>query len=181
MSEGSPPISIPRITTERLLLREVQSRDFASYEKFLSDPEATRFLAGVVDGRTAWRLMASLAGGWVLVGAGWWAIEIRQTGEFVGVVGAFFRETSLPLGPDSDIELGWSLFPPYWRKGYATEAARAALAYAFARHDVRRAIAHIDPTNIPSIKVAEAIGMPFEGEVDFYGKQCARHALARRH
>lgn len=180
MTDASPAVAVPRLVTERLLLREVRAGDFEAYAAFLADPETTRFLSGVVDRRMAWRQLASLAGAWALTGAGWWAVEARASGELAGIVGAFFRETSLPIGPDSDIELGWTIFPPFQRKGYATEAARAALAWAAARHDPPSVVSHMNPANAASIGVARAIGMSFEGEVDFYGQPGVRFRLVRR-
>lgn len=170
---------VPRITTERLLLRELRVSDFDRYAANLTDPLATRFSSGVLDRRAAWRLFASLTGGWMLTGAGWWAIELRETEEFVGTVGGFFREPGSLLGTETDLEVGWTVFPAFWRRGFATEAARAALAYGFSRHDVRRAIAHIDPANVASIGVSKAIGMTLAGEVDFYGQPSVRYAVAR--
>lgn len=179
MTDAGPTFSIERLTTPRLLLRELQRSDFDAYAAHMADPTATAYMAGVIDRRRAWTLFGALSGGWVVTGAGWWAVELRATGELIGTVGAFFRETSIALGPDADLELGWNLFKPHWRKGYGTEAARAALAHGFARHPVRRAIAHIDTDNIGSIGVAKAIGMSSEGEVDFYGETLARYAIAR--
>lgn len=171
---------VPRITTERLLLRELRLGDFDRYAANLADPLATRFTSGVVDRRGAWRIFTALSGTWILNGAGWWAVEIRGTGDFIGTVGAFFREPGTALGTEADLELGWTLFPAFWRRGFATEAARAALAHGFTHHDVRRAIAHIDPANAASIGVSKAIGMTLEGEVDFYGLPTVRYTVTRR-
>lgn len=180
MTDAPPPIVVPRVATERLLLREVCAGDFDAYASFLADPETTRFLSGVVDRRTAWRQLAALAGAWTLTGAGWWAVEERASGALAGIVGAFHRETSLPIGRDSDLELGWTIFPPFQRNGYATEAARAALACGVERHDPPRVVAHMNPANAASVGVARAIGMTFDGEVDFYGQPAVRFVLARR-
>ncbi len=179
MRDASPPVSIERLTTPRLLLRELQIGDFEAYANHVSDPKATVYMGGAVDRRRAWSMFGSLTGGWLLTGAGWWAVELCATGEFIGTVGAFFRESAIGLGPSAELEVGWSLLQPYWRKGYATEAARAALAFGFDRHPVRRAIAHIDAENVASIGVAKAIGMTFESEVDFYGVPITRYTIAR--
>jgi RimJ/RimL family protein N-acetyltransferase len=180
MPHASAPFTVPQLLTERLLLREPRLGDFDTFARFNADAEMMRFLSGVIDRRTSWRLLCALAGNWMLTGAGWWAIELRETGAFIGTVGAFFRGDLGPIGPDSDLELGWSLFPPFWRQGYATEAARAALADGMQRHDPRRAIAQIAPTNVASISVAKAIGMSFDEETDFYGEPSVRYAIRRR-
>lgn len=173
------PRAVPRIATGRLLLREHRLGDFDAYAANAADPVATRFLSGAVDRRMSWRRFAALSGPWLLTGAGWWAIELASTGEYIGTVGAFYRETQLGLGRDAAIEIGWSLHPPHWRKGYASEAARAALDWAFRHHDVARAVAHLDEENAASARVAEKLGMTCEGEADFYGKPCLRYAIAR--
>ncbi|MGZ6091960.1 MAG: GNAT family N-acetyltransferase [Polyangiales bacterium] len=161
------------------MLRGHRLADFDTFARFSADPVMMRTLSGVLDRRAAWRLFSAFAGAWMLTGAGWWAMELSQTGEFIGTVGAFFRADMAPVGPDSDLELSWSLFPPYWRKGYATEAARAALACGFERHGARRANAHISHANAPSIAVAKAIGMSLDREVDFYGERLGRYVIER--
>jgi RimJ/RimL family protein N-acetyltransferase len=171
--------SIERITTPRLLLRELRLTDFETYARHRAVPEANVYVGGAVDRRNAWRMFASLTGQWMVTGAGWWAVEVRDTAEFIGVVGAFYRDTSLPLEPWTDIELGWSLFQPHWGNGYATEAARAALTFAFEHHRAPRAIAHIAAANVASVGVAKKIGMAYEREVDFYGEPISRYVLAR--
>jgi RimJ/RimL family protein N-acetyltransferase len=171
-------MNVPRITTPRLLLRELTLRDFDGYVEHMTDPAATEWMKPLPDRRTAWRLFAALTGLWSLTGAGWWAIEARATGETIGIVGAFFRETTLGQ-PDAPLELGWSVYRPFWRQGFAREAALAALESGFARHPVPRAIAHIHPKNVASIRVSEAIGMRFDGAVDFYGEESTRYAVER--
>jgi RimJ/RimL family protein N-acetyltransferase len=166
-------VSIPRIATDRLLLREFRMADFDAYAENLADPEATKFLSGVSDRRTAWRLFSSGAGSWVLNGKGWWALELRETGEVVGTVGAFVRETA------PDVELGWTLYRRFWRRGYASEAAKAALQYSLDVYGASRVIAHITPANTASIGVSLKLGMTDEGEVDFYGERISRYALHR--
>lgn len=179
MNDAPPSTTVPRLHTERLLLRELRTGDFEAFAAHMADPEATRHMGGVLDRRAAWRVFGSNIGTWMLTGAGWWAIEVSDTGDFVGTVGAFFRESSLGLGTEADLELGWSILRPFWRQGYATEAARKALSFAFARHPVRRAIAQIAPENEASIRVSKAIGMTYEGHYDFYGEPSVRYVVPR--
>lgn len=165
---------VPRITTPRLLLRSLRGTDLDIFAEALADPIGSEFVGGVVDRRASWRMVAAGVGFWVLDGAGWWGIEMRETGELVGTVGAFFRETTPGV-----IELGWTVFRKHWRQGIATEAAKAASTYAFERHGVDHVIAHIDPKNLPSVRVSERLGMRYEGEVDFYTEKTGRYVLAR--
>jgi len=176
MNDDAATFAVPRLTTPRLLLRELRTSDFEAYAESAADPVAMKYMTSAIDRRTAWRMFTSLMGGWIVTGAGWWGIELRATGELVGTVGGFYRETNYALGHEADLELGWTVFRAHWRKGIATEAARAALAYGVERHRPRRAIAIIDPANVGSIGVAKAIGMTFDGDMDFYGEPSVRYA-----
>jgi len=110
MSDASPAVSIPRIATERLLLREYRLTDFDVYAENLADPVATAHRGGVVDRRSAWRMFAAKMGFWVLHGAGWWGVELTETREVVGSVGVFYRESS------TELEIGWTLYRPFRTK-----------------------------------------------------------------
>jgi RimJ/RimL family protein N-acetyltransferase len=172
-----PATTIPRVDTERLLLREWRLGDFDGYANEMADPLARVHMAGVVDRRAAWRFFVAGAGMWMLLGTGWWAIELRATRECVGMVGIFYRETQLDHMTTADLEIGWTIYRPHWRRGFATEAARAALRFGFERLSPPRVIAHVSPDNSASIGVARAIGMTFDAETDFYGEPSHRYAL----
>lgn len=165
---------VPRVTTARLELRPFRATDLDALAICLADEEASAFVGGVSDRRAAWRTLATGVGLWVLTGGGWWGIEMRETGELVGTMGAFFRETAPEV-----IELGWTTFRAHWGKGIASEAAQAAMAYAFEAHPIPRVIAHIDGRNAASVRVSQKLGMRYEGEVDFYGEKTGRYVLAR--
>lgn len=168
-------LRIPRLATPRLVLRAFQRDDFEAYAAHLADPEARPAQLPVIDRRGAWRVFAAGFGFWALDGAGWWAIELAASGVVVGTVGAFFRETRVPGAPRSELELGWSLYREHWARGYASEAAAAALAYALPAHGAPRAIAHIDASNLASVRVAERLGMVFDQEVEFYTERIRRY------
>ena len=173
MNDDEPRVFVPRIATARLMLREFRLSDFDAYAENLADPVATEHLSGIADRRTAWRSFAAGAGFWMLHGAGWWGVELTGTGELVGTVGAFFRETS------PELELGWTVYRRFWRQGFASEAAAAALAYGFEKHKPRRVIAHISAANAASVGVSQKIGMHYETDVDFYGGLVGRYAVER--
>jgi RimJ/RimL family protein N-acetyltransferase len=141
------------------------------------DPVAMGVLNPLPDRRASWQKLAALNGMWTLTGAGWWGVE--HDGQLIGTVGAFFRETMIERGADADLELGWTIFPDHRRRGLAVEASRAALAYGFSRHAVKRAIAHVAPTNVASVGVCKSLGMSLEGEVDFYGTPSVRYFVSR--
>ena len=171
MDDAIFSVSVPRLTTPRLLLREYRASDFDAFAANLADPAATQFVKGAPDRRTAWRMFSAGAGLWMLHGAGWWAVELRETGELIGQVGAFFRETS------PDLEVGWTLHPKFWRRGLGTEAAK--VAHGFERRDARRIVAHISTANLASIKVSRNLGMHYEKDVPLFDETVGLYAIER--
>jgi RimJ/RimL family protein N-acetyltransferase len=144
---------IPRLETQRLVLRELRGEDFEALAIFLADAEVMRYLTGEPLTRgDAWRNLATSIGHWHLRGYGAWAVERKADGAFIGRVGM--------LKPEGwpGLEIGWTLGRPYWGHGYATEAARAAMNYAFLTQPVDRIISVIDPDNTPSQAVARRLG-----------------------
>jgi RimJ/RimL family protein N-acetyltransferase len=144
---------IPRLQTERLLLRELRNEDFDAFASFMADPDVVRYLHGEPMARQdAWRMMATAVGHWVLRGYGTWAVERKSDGAFMGRVGM--------LNPEGwpGLEIGWTLGKPFWGHGYATEAAAAAMRYAFLTQPVDRLISCIDPGNKASQAVAMRLG-----------------------
>ncbi|HEY5047350.1 MAG TPA: GNAT family N-acetyltransferase [Rhizomicrobium sp.] len=144
---------IPRLETERLVLREWRAEDFEPYARFMADSDVTRYLTGEPMSRAdAWRNMATFIGHWELRGYGMWAVERKADRAFVGRVGMHNPE-GWP-GP----EVGWTLGKKYWGAGLATEAARAAMAYAFLTQNFDRVISVIQIDNAASQAVAQRLG-----------------------
>jgi RimJ/RimL family protein N-acetyltransferase len=143
---------IPRLQTERLILREWRADDFETLAGIYADPEVMKFLGGVMERADAWRSLAASIGHWHLRGYGTWAVERKSDGAFVGRVGLIHPEGWPAL------ECGWTLGRPYWGQGYASEAAAAAISFAFLTQDVDRMISCIDPDNLGSQAVARRVG-----------------------
>ena len=171
LKDYSPAVSVPRLETARLTLREYRMADFGAFAAHVADAQSMQFL-GVSDRRTAWRIFGTNAGGWLLQGAGWWMIEQRDTGALVGNVGAFFRE-GWP-----EIEIGWNTFRAFWGQRVATEAATEVLRYVFEERGERIATALVDAGNAPSLSVASHLGMTYESEVDLFGTPVGRYVKA---
>lgn len=171
--DSSPPGTVPRLQTPRLLLREYRVEDFNAFAAHLAEPESTAFLE-TADRRTAWRIFGCHAGLWLLHGAGWWSVELRRTGQLVGHVGAFFREGL------SGIEIGWNTYRAFWRQGFASEAAAEVVRHALNVRGEPRVRALIDPRNTPSIGVALRLGMRREAETMLYGTLVEQYALERQ-
>lgn len=153
------PLDAPPLTTERLRLRMLQDSDFEEYAAIHMDPEVTKYTARVqFDRAEAWRHLAMVAGHWHLRGFGMWGVFEKGTGALVGRVG-FHEPEGWP-----DFELGWTIGRNWWGKGYATEAARRCVDFAFHEMGRDHLISLIDPQNTASIRVAERIGETVQGE-----------------
>lgn len=157
-----------RLLTKRLLLRQWRDDDFEAFAGYYADPELARFVGGPSDRESAWRRMASLIGHWVLRGFGYWAVEERLTGRFVGGVG-LWHSIEWP-----ELELGYWLVPEVQGRGYATEAARRAHDYAFAVVGADTLVSYIHPDNEPSKRVAERLGGRYESTIELldFGPHC---------
>lgn len=167
--DASPPVSVPHLLTPRLRLREYRREDFDAFAVHLFE---SPFLE-TADRHTAWRTFGCQAGLWLLLGAGWWAVELRDTGQVVGTVGAFFRE-GIP-----GIELGWNTYRAFWGRGFATEAAAQALRYALEVREERQAKAFIAAGNTASIRVAQHLGLRYDAEAELFGKPIGRYTIER--
>lgn len=142
----------PTLVTPRLILRPTDAEDFERWAEFCADPVTMRFLGGVQPRATAWRTMAMMAGSWVVRGYGMFSLLERSTGRWVGRIG--------PWQPEGwpGTEVGWGLHPDAGGKGYAVEAATAAIDWAFAQLGWTEVVHAIAPENLPSAKVAERLG-----------------------
>ncbi len=160
------------LETQRLLLRQWQEKDFEPYAAYYADEETAKYVGGTCNREQAWRRMASLIGHWTLRGYGYWAVEEKQTGKFVGCVGLWFSE-GWP-----ELELGYWLMREMQGKGYATEAALKARHYAFEVLSVDTLVSYIHPENEPSKRLVERLGARCEAIIELldYGRHCVyRH------
>ena len=167
---------IPTLTTERLRLRAFRKSDLDDYAALNADPEVLHYLGAGTEpwnrGRSS-RHLAFLLGHWQLWDAGTWAVEDKETGTFLGMVGF-----SSPEGWPG-FELGWTLVRSAWGHGYATEGARAAMDHAFTVWQRDRIISLIAPANHASIRVAERLGERLEGRITHLGREMLCYGLDR--
>jgi RimJ/RimL family protein N-acetyltransferase len=174
----------PVLQTERLILRPPVETDLDDWAAFVADEAAMRYLGGAKGRSEAWRIMAVVAGSWVLRGYGMFSVIERESGRWIGRVG--------PWQPEGwpGTEVGWGLRPDAWGRGHATEAARAAIDWAFDTLGWTEVVHVIAPENLPSAAVAARLGsvnrgpgrlpVPLDGKrVDIWGQSAASWRAGR--
>jgi RimJ/RimL family protein N-acetyltransferase len=165
------------LKTARLTLEPVTEQHYAGLRKLNTDPAVMHFLnGGVPETEEATRAMiARVMAAWAAWGYSWWALIADDTGELIGA--ACLQHLDRDAGKPR--EIGWRLGRSGWGKGYATEAARAIVEFAFevVGADVLYAVA--DPDNAASIKVMERLGMRYVGIETYYDEPCATYRLDR--
>jgi RimJ/RimL family protein N-acetyltransferase len=162
-------VTAPRIETERLILRELQAEDYDPVHQLWTDAENVRFVGGNPSTPTqSWRRVINSAGMWPILNYGYWALDEKSSGQFIGLVGfADFRRDE-PAGFSGDPEIGYVIDKTVHGKGYGREAMTACMNWMDAEHGRRRTICMIEPDNIASVKIAERLGYKSydKGEID---------------
>lgn len=153
-----PGDPVPVLETERLRLRRHEARDLAAVTAMWSHPDVVRYIGGKpFDEAACWTKILRYVGHWSLLGFGYWVVEERVTGEIAGEIG--FADFHRDMRPSIHgiPEAGWVLAPHAHGRGFATEALRAAHAWADARF-TGPTVCIIDPANHVSIRVAGKLG-----------------------
>jgi RimJ/RimL family protein N-acetyltransferase len=124
-----------------------------------SDPAVVRYTIGEPSPpQRTWIRLLAYRGHWALLGFGYWAVEERTSGRYIGELGfADFKRDVVP-SIAGEPELGWALDPQFHGKGYATEALRAAVAWGDHHLAQRRTFCIIHRDNHRSFRVAEKLG-----------------------
>ncbi|MBI1250668.1 MAG: GNAT family N-acetyltransferase [Alphaproteobacteria bacterium] len=149
----------PRLETPRLILRAHQPNDLDACAAMWADAGVARAIGAAPSTRAqTWRRMLSYVGLWRMCGHGYWAVEDRETGLFLGDIG--LADFKRGLGPDFDgaPEMGWALAPAAHGRGVATEAGKACLAWVGAQPAMRRTVCLIATNNRASLGVAAKLG-----------------------
>jgi RimJ/RimL family protein N-acetyltransferase len=150
---------VPVIETKRLRMRGHRLDDFLDSAAMWADPVVTRHISGKpLSEEEAWTRLLRYVGHWSLMGFGYWVIEEKSTGSFVGELGfADYKRDIIPSIKGVP-EAGWVLASAAHGKGYATEAVGAAVAWGEAHFGSVRTVCLIHPENLASIRVAEKCG-----------------------
>lgn len=148
--------------TARLRLRQWRPEDREPFAMLNGDPEVMRYFPDTLDRRASDALADRIEKLIAEQGWGFWAVALKQSGDFIGFVGLHRPAPELPFSPC--VEIGWRLARPYWGRGYAVEAAKAVLAFGFEQLGLDEILAFTVKHNRRSWQLMERLGMVREPE-----------------
>lgn len=157
------------IETERLYLRQWQASDFAVFAKINADPEVMKYFPKLLTPKVS-DIIASKCQQ-LIANQGWglWAVCLKNStkiyDDFIGFVGLNDTHADMSFAPA--VEIAWRLHKDYWGQGYATEAARAALNFAFTELSLDEVVSFTALINERSQLIMERIGM-MDTRANFY-------------
>lgn len=179
MIQTAPPPGLP-IETERLILRSWRDADYPAFAALNADAEVMEFFPATLSRRESDALALRIRERIEAEGLGFFAVEEKATGRFIGMVGPSVPPygAELPCGPCT--EVGWRLSRAAWGKGYASEAAAASLDFAFDVLGRDEVVAFTAAQNERSQAVMRRIGMTRDESCDFdHPLLPADHRLSR--
>ncbi|MNJ93364.1 anhydro-N-acetylmuramic acid kinase [compost metagenome] len=166
------------LETDRLILRLWKPEDLDAFAALCADPEVMEYFPAPLNREETAALIDRLIANRAKDGFSFMACERKDTGEFVGFVGLSYFVQPTHFSPC--IEIGWRLARKHWGQGFAPEAARAVLKYAFDVLKAPEVIAMTAVENWKSRKVMEKVGMSYDAKDDFdHPKVADGHPLKR--
>lgn len=152
-------MAVPVLETARLRLRGHERRDFDASAAMWGDAEVARFIGGRPSSREeVWGRYLRYIGMWPTLGCGYWVIEEKATGRFLGEIG--FMDAMREITPSLEglAEHGWALVAEAQGQGLASEAVAATIEWGAGHFTPFQPVCMISPENAPSIKLAEKFG-----------------------
>jgi RimJ/RimL family protein N-acetyltransferase len=178
-----PTAAAPVLETDRLVLRGWRAADRAPFAALNADPLVMEHFPSTLSRAESDALVARIEDHFARHGFGLWAVEAPGAADFVGFVGLSIPRFEASFTPC--VEVGWRLACEHWGRGYAPEAARAALGFGFERAGLDEILSFTVPANAKSRRVMEKIGMRRDPADDFdhpalpAGHPLERHVLYR--
>jgi RimJ/RimL family protein N-acetyltransferase len=154
------PREAPVVETPRLILRGYVAEDFPDVAASWADPKVVRYISGgqpYSEEQTWARFLRNVAL-WPMLGYGYWAATEKSTGRYIGDVGFADFKRGIEPSIEGVPEIGWVLASSAHGRGYATEAARAAIAWLEHTRGSERTVCVINEDNRASVRVAEKLG-----------------------
>jgi len=174
---------VETLRTDRLLLRRWTAADREPFAQMNADPRVMAHFPAALTREESDALADRIDAHFARRGFGAWAVEIPEVAPFAGFIGLAVPDFDAPFMPS--VEIGWRLAAEYWGNGYATEGARAALAFGFDTLGLAEIVSFTTPDNLQSRRVMERIGMMRDPADDFdhpnlpAGHPLRRHVLYR--
>lgn len=171
------------LKTKRLILRPWKESDLKLFAELNADPRVMEFFPSILNQNQSDELGRSIMGKIEEQKWGLWAVEVPKIADFIGFIG--LAKPSFEAHFTPAIEIGWRLGFQYWEKGYASEGAKAALAYGFNILKLPEIVSFTASQNLRSRHVMEKIGMHYNPQDDFdhpklpYGHWLKKHVLYR--
>ena len=162
-------------TTERLILRTMTTQDIPNLLEIFSDPVAMRYYPSTMNEVETMGWIRRTLDNYDTYGGGFWVVEEKTTGRFLGKCGIIPQE----LDGNRLMGIAYLLVRREWGHGYAAEAAAACKQYGFDTMGCHKLISLIDVQNVPSMRVAERIGMRVEQTIVKWGKEVKVYAITR--
>jgi RimJ/RimL family protein N-acetyltransferase len=170
---------ILELASARLLLRQWRDGDLAEFAAMCADPQVMRYFPAPLSRSESAALIGRVRDHFAEHGFGLWALERKDTSQFIGFTGLGVVGFDAPFSPA--IEIGWRLAREHWGLGYASEAAWTALRCGFDRLVLSEVVSFTSVSNLPSQKVMQAIGMHHDPADDFDHPRLAPDHPLRRH
>jgi len=167
------------LTTPRLLLRPWQPSDRLPFQTLNADSRVMEHYPSTLAPAESDALIARIQQHFELHGHGPYAVELIETGTFIGYIGLYTPTFEAPFMPA--IEIDWRLSADHWGRGLATEGARAVLHYAFHTLQLPSLVSFTVPENLRSRRVMEKIGMVHDPGADFDHPRLPEGHALRRH
>ncbi len=153
------------LETDRLILRTFKEADLDGMLEINQDPQVMKHFPNLVDKAGTKTLIDKINQHYLDYGYTLYAVELKSTRAFIGFVGLLKPSFEAHFTPNT--EIGWRLSSKHWGKGYAPEAAKAVLKYAFKVLDLPEVVSFTSATNTNSVRVMEKIGLKHDTEDDF--------------
>ncbi len=169
---------IVEIETKRLLLRQWREDDLADFALLNSDPEVMEYLPKVLSKQESDNLADKIINLISENGWGFWAVETKSDNSFIGFVGLHEPKYELPVKPC--VEVGWRLARKYWGNGYATEAGKASLEFAFETLNLENIYSFTSVANLKSESVMKRLKL-VDQNVNFNHPSISEDSVYREH
>ncbi|MFP2931712.1 GNAT family N-acetyltransferase [Pyxidicoccus sp. 3LG] len=171
--------TVPELRTGRLLLRAWRDEDLTPYAAMCGDPRVMEHFPSTLTRAECEAQVENIRRHFAERGFGLWAVEVPGVAPFIGFTGLSVPRFEAHFTPC--VEAGWRIAAEHWGQGYATEAARAAVAFGFERLGLGELVSFTVPANVRSRRVMEKLGFTHDPAEDFDHPRLPEGHALRRH